>query len=83
LEILAHAREVLNRFITRKGEVDRPEVVAHATLSAWIHHWPASASVSDHLLIQATRQIRVAEESRWLKQRRIAIAKLARLMSSE
>lgn len=59
--------------------VDRAEVVAHATLSAWAHHWPKQASPAVLELLATSVRIKNAERSRWMVQRRIAIAKLARL----
>lgn len=58
--------------------VDRPEVVAHATLSALVHHWPSRASPGMVALLEATAMIKTIEHSRWAVQRRIAIAKLVR-----
>jgi hypothetical protein len=56
---------------------DRAQVVAHATLSAWAHHWPSQVDPGTRALLEATQAIRTAEPGRWMVQRRIAIAKLA------
>lgn len=60
------------------SSVDRPQVVAHATLGAWISHWPGRATLDERDLLARTIAIRAAEPGRWIKQRRIALAKLSR-----
>ncbi|MCM2276710.1 MAG: hypothetical protein NDJ89_01380 [Oligoflexia bacterium] len=58
--------------------IDREAVVAHATLSALIHHWPSKSSPQIEDLLAQTIRIKEVERSRWMTQRRIAIAKLVR-----
>jgi hypothetical protein len=58
--------------------VDRPEVVAHALLSALTHHWPTFSDDETKELLDRTLEIKEIEHSRWITQRRIAIAKLSR-----
>jgi hypothetical protein len=60
------------------ASVDRPEVVAHATLGAWISHWPGRSTSVERDLLAQTVAIRAAEPGRWIKQRRIALTKLSR-----
>ncbi len=73
------AIRILEAFLAQSdASVDRPEVVAHATLSALAHHWFkqfATPQVID--LLQRSARIRAAEPSRWMTQRRIAISKAA------
>lgn len=75
--------EILRRFLAHRREglpapVDRDLVVAHATLSALLHHWPSVAKADWRSLLDGTAAIRAQEGSRWLTQRRIAVARLAR-----
>jgi hypothetical protein len=58
--------------------VDRREICAHALLSALVHHWPEKSTPLLERLLAATSQIKVHEHSRWMTQRRIAIARLSR-----
>ncbi len=60
------------------SSVDRPQVVAHAMLGAWISHWPGRATRDERDLLAQTIAIRAAEPGRWIKQRRIALTKLSR-----
>jgi hypothetical protein len=62
--------------------VDRKEVVAHATLSALAHHWPTQVNAGILQLLESTATIKSVERSRWVVQRRIAIAKLVRHFES-
>ena len=62
--------------------IDRKEVIAHATLSAFLHHWPSSF---DRLtfkqikkLLAETHEIKKIEINRWMTQRKIAIAKISK-----
>ncbi|MEK6706437.1 MAG: hypothetical protein AABZ06_11685 [Bdellovibrionota bacterium] len=71
---ISDAIAILEAFNTT---VDRAEVVAHATLSAFIHHWPSQSTAEMLNLLEDTAKIRIAEPSRWMTQRKIAIAKLA------
>lgn len=80
---ISSAEQILSQYLQKKTagnnlSVDRPEIVAHALLSGLCHHWPSRANDAQRELIQSTLDIRAAENSRWLTQRRIAIAKLAR-----
>ena len=75
--------KILSDYLSRKSNgieasVDRDEVVAHATLSAWVHHWPSEASSDVLRLLLETSRIREAEQSRWMTQRRLALAKLSK-----
>ena len=72
--------EILQRYCAARSEIDREEVVAHATLSALVHHWPSHADETVRLLLEETWEIRSAEKSRWITQRRIAIARLAKAL---
>ena len=56
---------------------DRLEIVAHAMLSALVHHWPSRTTADLSRLLSDTLEIKEIEHSRWMTQRRIAIAKLA------
>ena len=76
------SRQVLTDFMIQleKGDsilVDRCQVVAHATLSALMHHWSSRLMMGDRELLKSTQIIREREPNRWMTQRRIAIAKLA------
>jgi hypothetical protein len=82
-EELRNARSILTQFeCSRRSEssafVDRPEVVAHALLSALTHHWPTFSDDATRELLKRTVEIKEVEHSRWITQRRIAIAKLSR-----
>lgn len=75
--------EALGVFLNLKNQglpcaVDRKEVVAHATLSALAHHWPSRTPPEIAPLLACTSEIKIIERSRWMTQRRIAIAKLAK-----
>jgi hypothetical protein len=72
----------LRDFLAERAPIDRAQVVAHATLSAWVHHWPSRATLQQQALLQATVSIKDLEHSRWITQRRIAIGKLARLVEA-
>lgn len=79
------ALAILEEFLARnssekRAHVDRPEIVAHATLSAWVHHWPSRVKPGVAEVLAATPEIRALENSRWMTQRRIAIAKIARVL---
>ncbi len=69
--------EILQRYCAARSAIDRVEVVAHATLSALVHHWPSQADETIRTLLEETWEIRSAEKSRWITQRRLAIARLA------
>lgn len=58
--------------------VDRKEVVAHATVSAFVAHWPTQAGDSLPVLLAATSDVPEQEKSRWMVQRRIAISRLSK-----
>ncbi len=82
-EELRNARQILVRFEEAQRAhatpaIDRPEVVAHALLSALTHHWPSSSDQATRELLDRTLKIKEVERSRWITQRRIAIAKLAK-----
>jgi hypothetical protein len=64
------------RAYTDRRTPDRDEVVAHATLSAFAHHWPSKCGAEILQLLADTDRIKREEPSRWKTQRRIAIAKL-------
>jgi hypothetical protein len=76
------AKQVLERFLSEKAQgtacVDREQVVAHAFLSGLSAHWPSRSGSEMRELLSSTQEIKFAERSRWMTQRRIAIAKLAR-----
>lgn len=63
------------------GSIDRPQVVAHATMSAFCQHWPSAATEEMLFLLEQTSEIKALENSRWRVQRRIALAKLSRVIS--
>ncbi|MGK5088936.1 hypothetical protein WDW86_15365 [Bdellovibrionota bacterium FG-2] len=80
---LVFSIQILQEYLQQKMRglnpaIDRPQVVAHATLSAWEHHWNPLCSPLEKRLLENTLDIKSAETSRWLTQRRIAIAKLVR-----
>jgi hypothetical protein len=82
-EELRNARSILTQFESSQrsecpAPIDRPEVVAHALLSALTHHWPTFSDDGTRELLNRTLEIKEIEHSRWITQRRIAIAKLAR-----
>lgn len=56
--------------------VDRKEVVAHATIHAWVSHWPSLKSEKMDSLLKRNEIIYRREPSRWKKQRRIASHRL-------
>lgn len=62
--------------------IERQEVVSHALLSAWNHHWPTSRSDELDELLKSTNFIKTTEHSRWMTQRRIAVAKLAQKINT-
>src|SRR3989344_2832 len=69
---------ILIQYQQEGPDVRRPErdqVIAHATLSAWLHHWPSQVptEVASRLaeLLADTQDIRSIEASRWMTQRRI------------
>lgn len=77
------AKDTLEIFVAAKirGEapiVDRPQIVAHATLSAFTQHWPDLADSDLLEVLSASIEIKETERSRWIVQRRIALVKLAR-----
>ena len=77
------AKQVLERFLADKSgggrpPIDREQVVAHALLSGWNDHWPSDVDARTRELLSSTEEIKAAERSRWMTQRRIAVAKLAR-----
>jgi hypothetical protein len=70
----------------KPGHVDREEVVAHSTLTGLAQHWPDHPLLQELAILetlQTTQFIREAEPGRWIKQRRIGLAKLAKLAQSE
>ena len=73
--------QILKDYLKNKPEIDRIHVVAHATLSAWTSHWPMQCSPLETRLINDSIQIKEVEMSRWLKQRRMALSKLARAIN--
>lgn len=77
---LLEAEIILNS--AQPSNVDREMIVAHATLSAFIHHWPSKAQPEISELLTKTKFIRDLENSRWHTQRRIAISKLSRIIEN-
>jgi hypothetical protein len=57
--------------------LSRELVVAYATLAAFAHHWPSRASAHVKALLIEFFWVREREPDRFLKQRRIAVAKLS------
>ena len=85
-EQIETAVTILSRFLLLSSTdkvIDREQIVAHATLAAFTHHWPSLTTQSDRTLLIATGEIKAVEHSRWLTQRRIALAKLARVTGSD
>ncbi|MGZ3688607.1 MAG: hypothetical protein ACXWP5_09780 [Bdellovibrionota bacterium] len=85
---IEESKEVLSRFLKSKKDglkpgLDRPEIVAHATLSALSHHWPSKTSPEILELLAETCEIQKLEHTRWAIQRRIATAKIARSLDSD
>jgi hypothetical protein len=82
MDRLVHeAVATLEKFLRNGSVPDRAEVVAHATLAGFVKHWPdhpLANAVREGGLIEKTSRIRDQEPGRWLKQRRIALARLAR-----
>ncbi len=62
-------------FLAAKADraVDRDTVVAHATLAAWVHHYPSRVMPEIVDYISRFSWIREAESSRWIRQRRVAL----------
>jgi hypothetical protein len=60
-------------------EVDREQVVAHATLSALDHHWPSRSNPEIRKAISESARIKDIEHSRWAIQRRLMIAKFSKI----
>ena len=58
-------------------KVDREAVVAHASLHAWVSHWPSLKSEKMDELLKRNAIIYSREPGRWRKQRRMASYKLA------
>ena len=81
-QIVIH-KEVLERFLERisNASIDRAEVVAHATVSAFVHHWPSRSESALQTLLEQTHIIKETERSRWMTQRRLAVAKLAKQLT--
>jgi hypothetical protein len=76
------AKRVLERFLAESRDgtptVEREQVQAHALLSGWRDHWPSQIDANTQELLASTQRIRLTEPGRWMTQRRIAIAKLAK-----
>ncbi|MDR3608288.1 MAG: hypothetical protein P4M08_13035 [Oligoflexia bacterium] len=84
---LENAMRTLGEFhalaqVGARPAIDRPQVVAHATLSGFAHHWPSRVDAALLALLEATSVIKEVESSRWIVQRRIAVAKLARALDT-
>lgn len=62
--------------------VERLEVCDYALVSAWVDHWPSRAPVEYRRLLQNCRIIHETEPDRFIKQRRIFIARLAEWLKS-
>jgi|GEM_PF-2502083 len=61
--------QILNKFLSgsRMLEyVDRPQVLAHALLSALHQHWPSRTTVETAKLLEQTMIIRETEWYRWI-----------------
>jgi hypothetical protein len=79
VESVIKARFVLEQFSrTSSKSPDRDDVVAYATLEAWVSHFPDFAETSDRELLKKTESIFLIEKDRFYKQRRIALSKLAK-----
>jgi hypothetical protein len=63
--------------------VDHPQIVAQATLSALAHHWPSRCTEQMLRLLDSTQDIKNVELSRWATQRRIAIAKIHKVLEAQ
>lgn len=57
--------------------VERQEVCDYALVCAWVDHWPSRAPTRYRHLLHRTRVIGEREPDRFIKQRRIYIARLA------
>lgn len=73
---------VLQAYLEKKRggqqpSIDRPEVVAHAYLSALSQHWPSQVDARVEKLLEETQSIQSGEASRWMTQRRISLRKIA------
>jgi hypothetical protein len=84
----SHFESVLTDFLLTQSLVDecdieitRDHVVAHSALAALSHHFPDLASQQTRDLLERSCIIRKIENSRWMTQRRIAIAKWARMFA--
>lgn len=82
LEQIETSKRILSDFVeqTHRGlepAVDRKEVVAFAVLSALVHHWPSRGDAEMSRLLMDASRIKEVERSRWMVQRRIAVAKWA------
>ncbi len=71
---------MLEAFREAEGAPDRAQVVAHAVLSALVHHWPSRARPEWSELLARTARVKDSERSRWVVQRRLAIAHFARTL---
>lgn len=81
MESVEKAKAVL--LASSPGRIEREELVAYATLEAYCSHFPEQSSSEDRDLLAKWKQVPKQEYSRFLKQRRIALAKLAREWHSE
>lgn len=61
-----------------QDEIGREEIMAYSLLTALVEHWPAQQSPEIATLLHEWRKITELEHSRFIKQRRIALAMLAR-----
>jgi hypothetical protein len=75
---LQAALQILNTLPSAPSAVSRELVMAYAVLCAWVQHWPSQATPAAQSLIQSCMWIRAAEPDRYIKQRRIALAQLAK-----
>jgi len=61
---------------TSVGELSREALVAFSSLSAFHHHFPSRCTDEISDLIEKFSYLREREPSRYLKQRRIALARI-------
>ena len=79
--LIQEARSCLSGYAMRGLEVPgREEVVAYATLMAWVGHFPLRASPQDFELLKLCESVFHKEKDRFFKQRRIALQKIVAIL---
>lgn len=76
--LMNEALQVLLGASAQSRTASRELIVAYATVAAWVQHWPSRATRSLHQLVEEFVWVRETERDRYIKQRRVALARLAR-----